>query len=484
MFEEFTASQYEQFQISTDQLRHLLSATPVYADAATLTSWVVGVCTDSRQIQPGNVFVALVGEKFDGHNFLESAKAQGAKLAVVNRAYPSAADLPQLVVPDTLQAYQAMARWWCRQFAVPIVAITGSVGKTTTKEMLAALLQTQGRVLKSAANENNEIGVPKTLLQLTGKHDFVVLEMAMRGKGQIAELAEIACPHLGIITTVGTAHIGLLGSREAIAEAKCELLQYMDPNGTAILHADNSLLMETARLVWQGKTVTFGWENGDVRGRLLDSDRLQVISRANNSYTVRLPLPGQHNATNFLAVLAAAEVLQEQGKFAGQLWQTAHSSLEIDLPAGRAQRYQLPQDIVVLDETYNAGTESMVAALQLLAQTPGKRKIAVLGTMKELGNYAWDFHRQVGEAAAARGVDALFVCADSPEAEAMVNGASGVPYIVTYEPKSQTKLLQDLLAFLQSGDRVLLKASHSVGLDRLVDSLRSAWEKKNTNPSK
>jgi UDP-N-acetylmuramoyl-tripeptide--D-alanyl-D-alanine ligase len=277
---------------------------------------------------------------------------------------------------------------------------------------------------------------------------------------------------------VGTAHIGLLGSREAIAEAKCELLQYMDSQGTAILNADNSLLMETARSVWQGQTVTFGMENGDLRGRLLDTDTLKVIESSGNSYTVKLPLPGNHNATNFLAVLAAVKVLQQQGKFDYQQWRTANAPLEIELPDGRAQRYQLPQDIVVLDETYNAGTESMVAALQLLAQTPGKRKIAVLGTMKELGNYSVDFHRQVGAAAASRQVDALFVCADSPEAEAMVNGASGVPHVVSYSPVSQEQLLQDLLAFLQPGDRILLKASHSVGLNRLVNNLRSAWAEK------
>ncbi len=481
MSEQVTTPNDHQFQISTDQLRQLLSATPMYVDAATLASTVVGVCTDSRYIQPGNVFVALVGEKLDGHQFLKQAKAKGAKLAVVNRARSSAADLPQLVVPDTLQAYQAMARWWCHQFAIPTIGITGSVGKTTTKEMLAALLQTQGRVLKSAANENNEIGVPKTLLQLTGDRDFVVLEMAMRGKGQIAELADIARPNVGIITTVGTAHIGLLGSREAIAEAKCELLQYMDAQGTAILNADNSLLMATARSVWQGQTITFGMENGDLRGRLLDTDTLEVREIGGDTYTVKLPLPGNHNATNFLAVLAVAKVLQQQGKFDYQQWRTANTPLEINLPAGRAQRYHLPQDIVVLDETYNAGTESMVAALQLLAQTPGKRRIAVLGTMKELGNHSVDFHRQVGEAAASRQVDALFVCADSPEAEAMVDGAIGVPHIVSYPPACQEQLLQDLLAFLQPGDRILLKASHSVGLNRLVTNLRSAWEEKITH---
>jgi len=472
------------FHMSVSQLQHLLGATPMFADAATFNATVWGISTDSRQIQPGNAFVALVGEKFDGHHFLKSASEQGAKLAVVQRADATVTDLPQLVVADTLQAYQAMARWWGSQFAVPTVAITGSVGKTTTKELLAALLQTQGRVLKSAANDNNEIGVPKTLLQLSSDRDFVVLEMAMRGRGQIAELASIARPDVGIITTVGTAHIGLLGSREAIAEAKCELLEYMNPEGTAILNADNDLLMATAAGVWQGKTVTFGWEKGDFRGRLLDPETLEVSEGTQDSYTVQLPIPGAHNATNFLAVLAAARVLQARGQFDYSDWKQTKVPLQLDLPPGRAQRYTLPQDILVLDETYNAGTESMVAALQLLAQTPGKRRIAVLGTMKELGSYSLAFHRQVGETAASLQVDALWICADDPEAQAMREGARNIPHIVAYPPRAQEQLLQDLLAFLEAGDRILLKASHAVGLDRLVKKLRFAWEERNPHPHK
>jgi len=336
--------------------------------------------------------------------------------------------------------------------------VTGSVGKTTTKELIAAMLGLQGPVLKTEANFNNEIGVPKTLLQLKSQHRYGVIEMAMRGAGEIAELTRLAQPAIGVITNVGVAHIERLGSREAIAAAKCELLVEMPVTSTAILNADQPLLMETAANCWTGQTVTFGLNAGDLQGQLLDVNTLVV-----DGQTFWLPLPGEHNAVNFLAGLAVAQVL-------GIPWSN-FTHLSLNLPDGRSQRYTLSNDILLLDETYNAGPESMAAALKLLVQTPGQRHIAVLGTMKELGYRSLAFHQEIGQVVQGLNLDCLYVLADQPEAEALATEAAPVPALIF---ESHEVLAQQLLRDFHSGDRVLFKASRSVALDRVVQQILAA----------
>ena len=422
---------------------------------------VTGLTTDSRAVQPGQLFLALRGEKFDGHQFVASAIEQGAVAAIVETNHSLPSSLPLIAVANSLKAYQDLAHWWRRQFTIPVIAITGSVGKTTTKELVAAMLSHYGLVLKSQANFNNEIGVPKTLLELGPEHDFAVIEMGMRGRGQIAELVKIAAPTIGLITTVGTAHIELLGSREAIAEAKCELFAELEPDGITVQNQDNDLLVLTAARVWQGRTIGFGLSAGEVQGQWIDPDTIEVAGQR-----FPQPLPGEHNALNYLAALAVLRALDLS-------WQPFTQGLVVDLPGGRAKRYTLPNDIVLLDESYNAGLESMLAALRLLAQTPGQRRIAVLGTMKELGDFSLDFHRQVGEAAQQLGLDRLLILADPAEAEALAVGAQPLPAEVLENHAAVSQRLQELM---QPGDRILFKASRAVGLDRVVAALISALE--------
>jgi UDP-N-acetylmuramoyl-tripeptide--D-alanyl-D-alanine ligase len=441
------------------QLVEVLSAKSLNLSEAALNHLSSGIQTDSRIIKPGEIFVAFRGENFDGHKFVPMAIAKGALAAIVDFAYENS-DLPLLQVKDTLEAYQQIALWWRKQFDIPVVGVTGSVGKTTTKEIIAAVLGTQGKVHKTYANFNNEIGVPKTLLEIGGEHDFAVIEMAMRGRGQIAELTQIAHPTIGVITNVGTAHIELLGSEEAIAQAKCELLAEMPKGSVAIINHDNSLLMETAAKVWQGKVVTYGFSGGDIQGYLVDNNALEVAGMK-----FYLPMPGRHIAMNFMAALAVAKVV-------GIDWSNLQSGVVVDMPGGRSQQFALPNDMVILDETYNAAPEAMLAALQLLADTPGKRKIAVLGAMKELGERSQELHQRVGQTVRNLNLDGLLVLVDCQDAETIAQSAEGVP---TECFSSHADLVAGLKKFVKEGDRLLFKAAHSVGLDKVVTQFRAEF---------
>ncbi|PSN79602.1 UDP-N-acetylmuramoyl-tripeptide--D-alanyl-D-alanine ligase, partial [filamentous cyanobacterium CCP4] len=272
-------------------------------------------------------------------------------------------------------------------------------------------------------------------------------------------LARTAVPDVAIITNVGTAHIGRLGSEQAIANAKCELLAELPASGIAVLNHDNARLMATASGVWAGRTTTFGLEGGDVQGHLLDGATLAV-----QGVRLPLPLPGRHNALNLLAAIAVMQALDLD-------WRGLSAGLEVELPSGRARRVVLPNDVVLLDETYNAGVESMTAALHLLAETPGQRRIAVLGTMKELGEQSVALHRQVGRVVSQLGLDHLLILADPEEAAALAEAANRVEAVAFDDHNS---LAQHLLAILEPGDRVLLKASRSVALDQVVDQLVAA----------
>ena len=424
--------------------------------ASDLDRSVFGITTDTRSLKSQELFIALVGENFDGHNFVALAKERGAIAVVVDRQIESL-ELPQFIVKDTLKAYQQIARWWRDRFDIPTIGVTGSVGKTSTKELISAVLGTQGKVLKTEANFNNEIGVPKTLLQITPEHSYAVIEMAMRGRGEIALLTEIVRPTIGVITNVGTAHIGRLGSRKAIAQAKCELLEYMPSTSTAVINHDNPLLRETAQEVWQGKTITYGLAEGDISG-IIEEDNIIVAEQ-----TLPLPLPGEHNASNYLAAIAIAQLLNID--FAPLV-----AGLKVQLPKGRSRRYDLPNNITILDETYNAGLESMLAAVQMLKETPGTRRIAVLGTMKELGEHSTQLHYEVGKKVEELKLNFLFVLADETAAEEMAKGAANVN---TECFGDRATLINKIKQIICPGDRILFKASNSVGLNRVVEKLVS-----------
>jgi UDP-N-acetylmuramoyl-tripeptide--D-alanyl-D-alanine ligase len=421
------------------------------------------ICTDSRQLAPGQLFVPLVGERFDGHRFLPQAAAIGAQAAVVQRDRATAVppELLHWLVDDTLEAYQQLATLHRRSLTAPVVAVTGSAGKTTTRELIRAAITPLGPVIASSGNENNDIGVPLTLLKADASHRAVVVEMGMRGLGEIERLSRCAEPDVAVITNIGTAHIGRLGSRDAIATAKCEITSRLKPDGLLVIPAGDPLLNAAVAQAWRGPLCRValqgdpGSADADLIGEL-DEARGQLLVAG---HWLQVPLAGRHNARNLLLAFAVA---QELGVSAAQLQQ-----LEVEVPGGRNRRLQRG-GLTLLDETYNASPEAVLAALELLAAQPGRR-FAVLGTMLELGEQSESLHRQVAERAAALGIDGLVVVSAGPEAVAMAQAAAGLERLaVVAEPEQAA---DPLAQWLQSGDVLLLKASRGVALERLMPLL-------------
>jgi UDP-N-acetylmuramoyl-tripeptide--D-alanyl-D-alanine ligase len=426
------------------------------------------ICTDSRQLQAGQLFVPLVGETFDGHAFLQQAAQLGAQAALVqrDRAGNVPAGLPHWLVEDTLEAYQQLALIHRRCLGASVVAVTGSAGKTTTRELIRAVLAQLGPVVASSGNENNDIGVPLTLFKANDSHRAVVVEMGMRGLGEIERLSRTAEPDVAVITNVGTAHIGRLGSRGAIATAKCEITEALRPDGVVVIPAGDPLLEQALAAVWQGRVCRVALQ-GEAPGEPVDL--IGELDATGGILTVAgtalpLPLDGHHNARNLLLALAVA---RELGIPLAQL-----EPLQVAVPGGRSRRVPVG-GVTVLDETYNASPEAVLAALALLDRQPGRR-FAVLGTMLELGDQSVALHRQVAERAAQLGLDGLVIVDAAAEGLAMLEAAAGLERLARVATPEQA--LEPLRAWLQPGDQLLLKASRGVALERLLPLLEATLQ--------
>ena len=418
------------------------------------------VCTDSRRLGAGDFFVPLVGERFDGHHFLEQLPALGGQGAVVSLDWtaPLPSGLLHWRVDDTLAAYQQLALLHRRQLGLPLVAVTGSAGKTTTRELIRAVLAPLGAIQASDGNNNNDIGVPLTVLGAGFDHAALVIEMGMRGPGEIARLSRCAEPDVAVITNIGTAHIGRLGSREAIATAKCEITAALHPQGVVVIPAGDPLLEQALAAVWQGRVLRVRLEDDpDITADLIGAvrnDRL-LLDQA----SIPLPLDGRHNARNLLLALAVGSHLGVDPASAAQL--------QVNIPGGRNRRLQ-QGGLTLLDETYNASPEAVLAALELLADQPGRR-FAVLGTMLELGDRSVALHQQVAARAAALKLDGLVLVDGGEEGQAMAEVAAGLDCLSRVGPPEQAAV--PLGQWLQAGDVVLLKASRGVALERLIPLL-------------
>jgi UDP-N-acetylmuramoyl-tripeptide--D-alanyl-D-alanine ligase len=415
--------------------------------------------TDSREVKQGGLFFALKGADKDGHQFVGDAVARGAAAVVVDRRTEIPSGVVEVLVPDTWNALYALAGHAMRRVQPLVVAVTGSNGKTSTKEMVAAVLSRHFNVLRTQGNLNTETGVPLTILSLEPHHSALVLEMGMQRAGDIARLAALAKPVIGIVTNVGIVHIEYFSSREDLARAKGELVAALPEEGLAVLNADNEFFPLLAQMTTAG-IASFGQERGDYR-----VDHYEALSGGGSQFSVggiavRLSIGGRHQALNAAAALAACE-------FAGvSLAAGAEALAEVQVEH-RLQEVSTPAGYTIIDDAYNASPESMLAAFETVAAGPKDgRLLAVLGEMRELGSLSDEAHRRVG-LRAAEIFDAICVVqGDHARMLAEASGAELVP--------DRAAAAEWVRRTAAPGDRVLVKASHGVRLDELVKELTAA----------
>lgn len=423
---------------------------------------------DSREARPGDLFFALRGENTDGHDYVTAALAAGATGAVVGRPVAAPEGVAMFVVSDTLNALQSLAANWRARHETKVIAVTGSVGKTTAKELIASVLSRRYRTLKSEANLNTEIGIPLTLLNLRSEHQRAVLEFGMYQPGDIALLARIGKPSVGVVTNVSYVHLERVRSFGRIIAGKAELVEALPADGLAVLNGDDVNVAAMTRRT-RARALLFGLsEQSDVRasnvvGRGLDgfSFRLHV---AGSEIDISCPLPGKHHV---YPALAAATVALEDGL---TLTEVADALREARLDLRLTVRPG-PNGSTIIDDSYNASPASMIAALDLLAETKAKRRVAVLGHMRELGAAETEGHELVARHAATT-CDVLIVSGEDARVLANTAKAAGHPDVRLIETPEETS--ETLRRELREGDVCLIKASRAVGLESVVEAVVGA----------
>ncbi len=432
-----------------------------------------GVTTDTRALERGELFVAIRGDVHDGHTHLADAVARGAGAVVVERAAAETVlGCTVVAVRSTLAALGDLAAFHRRRHAARILAVAGSNGKTTTKEMLAAILRRahgDDAVLHTRGTQNNLVGLPLTLLRLGDAQRVVVLELGMNGPGEVWRLAQIAAPDAGVVTCVAAEHLEGVGSLHGAAEAEAELYRRLRPSATAVVNADDPLVVAAAE-VFPGRRVRFG-TGGDVVATEVVDHGIEGTAFAlgidGTSVPVRLRLAGRHNVTNALAAAAMAHT-------AGVAPACIRAALEaVEAPSMRMQIVRLASGVTVVNDAYNANPGSMAAALQTLAASPARRRVAALGEMRELGAAAADAHEALGRDAAAARLDALFLL--GPHAERVRTGAVGAGMAADAITVATTheELAGQLRAACHDGDLLLLKGSRGAAFERVLAGLVS-----------
>ena len=435
-----------------------------------------GYTLDSRRVRPGEFFFAIRGQRLDGHQFVQQAIEAGAVAAVVEPAFleqhPSLASR-LIPVPDTTRALQVLAQEVRRRWGKKLIAITGSTGKTTTKELTAALLATQYAVHKSRGNLNNQYGVPLTLLELEPRHEVAVLELAMSAAGEIARLAQMAEPDIGVVTNVAAAHLQSFNSVEEIARAKRELIENLNPRcveTVAVLNHDDPRVKHFGD-GFPGRVVTFGREAGadfiasEIKSAGGQGTTFRVTGPSLNAQ-FQLSLPGEHNIENALAAIATASLLGVPPEAMVQELATSKN-----LP-GRSEILTLPGGITVINDSYNSNPRAMEKMLQMLAEWPGaQRRIVVAGEMLELGSTSPEWHRAVGRKCAECGVDCLF--AVQGHAVFFLEGAreNGMAASQLCFFATALEAAEYCRTHLREGDVVLVKGSRAVGLEAVIELL-------------
>jgi UDP-N-acetylmuramoyl-tripeptide--D-alanyl-D-alanine ligase len=437
---------------------------------------VSGIAIDSRKIQPGELFVAIQGENFDGHDFIAAAVAAGAGAVLASKPVTVASEVAAVRVADTLEALGAIARWHRRRFSIPVIGITGSNGKTTTKDLVASVLAQQYPVIKTEGNFNNEIGLPLTLLRFNIDFRAAVVEMGMRGLGQIRRLAGIAEPNIAIVTNVGLTHLELLGTQENIARAKAELIESLPDDGLAVLNGDDPLV-RSMRDKFNGRTILYGIEGPglDYRAadiKIRDNGSIFKIYARGEIIEAQLPVPGRHNVLNALASVAVGRELGVSGD-------AIRKGLAAPDLTGKRLNIIRRNGLIIIDDTYNASPTSARAALDVLAATgEGRRKLAVLADMLELGPQAPAIHREIGEYAARNGIDRLLAYGDL--AREYVEGFNRISKGHGEYFSAKLSLIAELRSVIQPGDVLLVKGSRGMKMEDIVAAIsklevESSW---------
>jgi UDP-N-acetylmuramoyl-tripeptide--D-alanyl-D-alanine ligase len=433
-----------------------------------------GVSTDSRTVRAGNLFIALKGETFDGHDFLDAAVNVGASAVLVQEEPKKkiSGNATFILVDDTLNALGDLARCWRNRFAIPVIAITGSSGKTTTKEMLAGIVGQSKNVLKTEGNLNNLIGMPMTLLRLTDQHEAAILELGTNQRGEIARLTDIAGPNIGLITNIGPAHLQGLHSLDTIREEKGDLFRSMGNQGTAVVNLDDGNIREVSRS-WSGKRVTFSIDGpADVT-----AENMEAMNAAGISFRlvigaekseVFMKIAGRHHVYNALAAAAVARALGMDGASIGK------GLASFQPVAGRMEIRSLANGAFIIDDTYNANPVSVTEALKALRNLRGRgRAIAVLGDMLELGEQSRSLHESVGEIAAQTGVDRLLLKGEFASATAAGALRTGMPSDAVICFQDDDKAVDIAKSYLHDGDWALVKGSRRMKMEQIVQHIAS-----------
>jgi UDP-N-acetylmuramoyl-tripeptide--D-alanyl-D-alanine ligase len=442
-------------------------------------SHFVGITTDSRTAQAGQIYLPLKGEKFDGHDFIPGALQRGvaALVAAENWTWPQTPPLPSdltvVLVPDTLQALGDLAHFWRLKFSGPVIAITGSCGKTTTKEMIAQILSRKFAVLKNDLNLNNLIGMPQTLLGLTREHEVAVVECGMNRFGEIRRLSQIARPDIAVVTNVHSAHLEGLGSVAGVARAKSEIIEGLRQDGLLIYNSDDSLLKIALRH-FKGRSLGFGVD-ADARVRAVESCRCGfwgqkfTVTYRDRTWQSELPLPGPHQIYNALAAMAVGLTL---GLSPDEISSTL---AQFQSPEKRSQLHRLESGLIIYNDCYNANPGSMAMALQTLADLKNHGKsLAALGDMLELGQTTDQAHKELGALAARLNVDLLVLCGNYKHLVKEGALAAGMSAQRIHAVPSHAAAAGIVKEFCRPGDTLLIKGSRGARMEKLLSCLQDS----------
>jgi len=435
-----------------------------FGEASLLGREISAVTTDSRDVVKDCLFAAIKGENSDGHDYIGSALRKDALCALCERR-PEDTSLPVIVVKNTVEALGDLAAFYRRQFDIPVLGITGSVGKTTAKEMVSAVLSRRFKVHKTPKNLNNELGVPLTLFGLNESHEFAVIEMGISHFGEMSRLAEIVRPDMALYTSIGFAHLEFLGDFDGVLKAKSEMLEYLPENGVVFVNGDNETLR---KLVCKQKIVRYGMSGGcEVTAenvKLLGTEGMELeIVSGGRLIPAKVNSFGVHMVT---AALGAAAVGMQMGLKDAEIT----AGIADYAPVGSRSGIIRTEKLTIIDDCYNANPTSVAAALDSLSMLGGRR-VCILGDMGELGETAASLHYETGEHAAEKGIDLVIACGELSESTAEGAKKAGGAAVVYFKDKAE--LLGELPELVKKGDFVLVKASHSRKFEEITEALKS-----------